>query len=144
MKYFTFLFSLALVFGLTAATLVPPPPPPIPVASAPKAKTKPLLSPRQASVAAVAGKPMVKTASAALIVVPPPSIGLIWDTYTNAQVIIVGSTNLSTWYFKTNVAIGVNSVRFPASQQQEFFRAYATLYLTDGFWVDSLEVLTNN
>jgi hypothetical protein len=127
-----------LFFGLGNAQLAMPPLPegmPINVV-----KRKVLLSPKQTSLLST-GKPMLRVVK--LVIVVPTTVEISWGTYTNAQVIIVGSTDLSTWYFKTNVPIGINSVSVPASQSQEFFRAYVTVSTATGFWVDSVNVLTN-
>ena len=52
------------------------------------------------------------------------NVVLTWDPYTNLFVTVQASTNLTDWYWKTNVPIWQTSVTIPVNQQFECYRIF--------------------
>jgi len=136
-----------LLVGLTCWSALPPLPPPVArtnalparyVAAKPVHAASLLRSPVAASLA------MPSRGSAATIL--PPGIILSWDAPPGACYVIQATTNLQTWYWKTNVPLTATNIFIPQTPgvNAEFYRARTCLPNCAGsFTLGDLSVFTN-
>jgi hypothetical protein len=126
-------FIIAGLLVVTAAGAIPLPMPP---AIKPAVHYKAAVVPKQAS----------QLATHAAVIAQPPGTVLSWTGITNSCYIVMGSTNLVSWYFRTNQPLGSASVFVPQlpGAAMEVYRIYTALQATDGsFYVQYMGSLTN-